>query len=369
MCQMLAVTLLAALLGQESPHGKTGAQLLIDTIESVQHPLEDFRCEYEGTIRRTREFSRTEKLGPDGLADSFGGTFVWKRGGDTRCDTLHRAADGSISRDLLVVRMQEQQAEQYHRLNDSTLGRAVIQSPKEVNSWQTGSLGEIFLIDKLKRIVADEDLESSVYDDTIEGRALKVLNVTLRGLPNSLIFRFWIDLQRNGHVVRQETYAPGAVMNGRFDIKLRPFRVGKDDVFMPVYGFDAIYVAIEDKKPVTTKEPTVLKTIYILENTMEFNNRPGPEAFTIKYKPGTPISDHVRKMTTEFGQQKLPSRPTKAAVEKMLNDQIAKADDQKSELVVASPTEGFDWSSWFIWGMGAAVLLSSAALWLQHRRH
>ena len=38
---------------------------------------------------------------------------------------------------------------------------------------------------------------------------------------------------------------------------------------------------------------------------MEFNKRPGPEVFTIKYKPGTPISDNLRKLQYEFGQQKI----------------------------------------------------------------
>ena len=65
--------------------------------------------------------------------------------------------------------MREHQAEQYDRLNDAPLGYAVIKSPTEVNSWRVGSLGQIFLIDKIKQDAADEGMELSVSDGQIEG--------------------------------------------------------------------------------------------------------------------------------------------------------------------------------------------------------
>jgi hypothetical protein len=158
-------------------------------------------------------------------------------------------------------------------------------------------------------------------------------------------------------------------MSGRLGIKLAPFKVGDTEVWMPVSGEDAGYVALVDKKPVVTKEPTSLNTIYVLDGTMEFNKRPGREVFTIKYKPGTPISDNLRKMIYEFGQQKIGSKPTKAEAEKMLNEQVAKAEEQKAELVVASPSQGFDWSSWLAWGFGAILVTASVVFWIQRRGH
>jgi hypothetical protein len=100
---------------------------------------------------------------------------------------------------------------------------------------------------------------------------------------------------------------------------------------------------------------------------MEFNKRPGPEVFTIKYKPGTPISDNLRKLEYQFGQQQIGLNPTKAEKEKMLNDQLAKAEQQKSALVVASTSEGFAWTSLLPWGFGAAVVISLIAPWIQRR--
>ena len=117
------------------------------------------------------------------------------------------------------------------------------------------------------------------------------------------------------------------------------------------------------------KTPTVLDTIYVVDGTMEFNQHPGPEAFTIKHKPGTPVSDQLRKLSYEFGQQKIGAKPTKAEAERMLKEQLAKAEEQKSELVVASPSEGTDWTPWLTWGFGAAVAIASIALWNQRRSH
>jgi len=155
---------------------------------------------------------------------------------------------------------------------------------------------------------------------------------------------------------------------GQVDIELASFKVGDADVWMPVSGKYVGHAARIDNKPGIAKEPTVVWLMYVVAGTMEFDKHPGREVFTMKYKPGTPISDHLRKMTIEFGEQKLGVKPTKVDAEKMLNEQVAQAEAQKSELVVASPSEGFDWTSWLPWLFGAAVLASSVVLlWSQRR--
>ncbi len=368
MLPMIVPITLAALLVLDDT-GRNDARLLIETIESLQHPVEDFRCEFEGTIRLKGKIAEYTPIGEGGLHESFGGVFIWKRGGDTHSESLHRMSpSGRIERRSLVVRMRQNQAEQYNRLNDAPLGRAIIQSPKGANSWTPSCLGFIFLIDTIKRDVAHEYMEPSVYDDPIDGRTLKVLNLGIKGVPDSLVSRYWIDLQRNGHVVRVESYsAPGKVMNSRLDIKLAPFKIDGTEVWMPVSGEQVGYAALDGKKPVITKEPTSITKIYVVGCTIDFNSRPGREVFTINSKPGTPISDNLRKLQFEFGQQKIGLKPTKSDAEQMLREQLAQAEEQKTTLIVASSSEGFDWTSWMAWGFGALVLISSLMLWFQRR--
>jgi hypothetical protein len=361
--------LLTALPGVDDPAAKD-VKTLLDTIEALQQPVEDFRCEFEGTTRVRGKAAEDMKIvRDDGLHESFSGMFIWKKGGNIHIESLHRrATDNQVDRRSVVVRMRQEQAEEYRRLNDAAFGSAIIKRPKDVRTDLIGSPGSIFLFDRLKQIAADDTLECSVSEDQSDGRPLEVLKVAFKGVPDSLFSRYWIDLRRSGHVVRVESYS-GKVMSGRLDIKLASFKAGGAEVWMPVSGDSVGYAALVDRKPVITKEPTSLNTIYVVGGTMEFNKQPGPDVFTIKYKPGTPISDNLRKLEYEYGQQQIGLSPTKAETEKMLNEQIAKAEEQKAELVVASTSEGFAWSPFFAWGFGAAAVIALIALGMQRRAH
>jgi hypothetical protein len=344
------------------------AQLLVDTIEAVQQPIGDFQCEFEGKIRLCGERAKEVKADSDGLYETFSGVFVWKTGGDTHCESLHRRAPNDrITRESLVVRPRESRAEHYSRPNDGPIGVALIENPKQVNSWRPNCLGLILLIDQIKRDASNNSLEASVGDGEIDGRRLKTLSISLRNVPDSLMRRYWIDLDRNGHVVRVVEYNVGRVLS-RLEIKLAAFRVGVEQVWMPVYGVKSDYLARIGKEHMFTKEPTCVNTIYVVDGTMELNRHPGPEVFTIKYRPGTPVSDRLRKLTYEFGQQKIDQMPTRADAEKMLDEAVFKAEAQKAELVVASSSEGFDWASALSWSAAALVVISSVALTIQRRR-
>ena len=184
-----------------------------------------------------------------------------------------------------------------------------------------------------------------------------------------MIERYWIDLAQNGHVVRYESFQPGKELAGRLDITLASFEVGDDRVWMPVSGEMVGYVATENRAPVVTEEPTSFVAVHLVRGTMEFNKRPRPDVFTIKYKPGTPISDNLRTLAFEYGQQNISPGLSRADGQKMLTEQLAIADAQKAELVVAPSSDRIDWTSWIAWGFGIVVLASSLALWIQRRRH
>jgi len=370
MFTLILSTFLAVLTVGDDP-ARHEVQVLVDTIESLQQPVEDFRCEYEGSFRAAGTAAQALKLGEEKVLDSYSGVFIWKKGGDTRIESWHRrGTTNQITRLSTAVRTQQQQAEQYSRSNDASVGAATINNPRRVMTWSS-SMGTIFLIDKIKREVTDPAIAPSVSDDQIDGRPLKVLGIGITAVPDSLRCRYWIDLRRNGHVVRQEIYRGKGrrVMAFRLDIKLAPFKVGKSEVWMPVSGESVGYDSIVDKKPVVMKEPQALEKVYVVNGTMEFNKHPGPEVFTIRYKPGTPVSDNLRKLQYEYGQQKVATNPTKPDVKKMLEEQLATAHQQKSELVVASTSEGVPWSTWLAWGFGALVVISSIVLWIQRRGH
>ncbi len=342
----------------------------VEMIESLQHDIKDFRCEFEGKLYYlSDEVRKLRGLQGEGLYDTFSGLYVWKTGGDTYVDSLHRfEPEGKIVRETLIVRPREKQAEVYSRPVDAPLGEASLQDSSHVNANRTGSLGELFLIDEIKRDAARDGLELVLSDDEIDGRPLKVLTFRLKGV-DQVFDRFWVDLRRSGHVVRRESYGPKNAVVGRVDIKLASFRVGSAEVWMPIFGKAEGHMTMKDGKPFISPEPTSSETIYINDGTLRFNLDPGPGTFTHTYKPGTPISDSLRRVQTEFGHQKPPARQTKLQVETMLREQLATAQAQRKELVAGSPARpGTDLVAWLPWVFGLGLIIGSAALLRQNSR-
>jgi hypothetical protein len=362
------LSLSLAALANADDSARREAQALVDTIESLQKPVDDFRCEYEGTLRARGRVAEEMMIGEEEVYDSYGGVFIWKKGGDTHIESWHReTVNTQIRRESIVVRTKPRQAEQYSRFHEGSINASRSSDPNHVQTWHS-TMGTIFLIDKIKREVADPGYDSSVSDDRVDGRPLNVLSIALSGVPNSLLCRYWIDLGRNGHVVRQDTYLGQLGLSGRLDIKLAPFQVGKAQVWMPVSGESVGYAALVDRKPAIMKEPQTFEKISVVSGTMAFNKHPGPEVFTLKYTQATPSSENLHGMENEYRRQKSGSSPIRPEFEKKFLERRAKAETQTSTPLVASPAEGLPWSSWLAWGFGTLVVVSSVALLIQRRR-
>jgi hypothetical protein len=86
-------------------------QSLAATIEALQQPVHDFRCEYEGTTYLKGKNAETIPVGADGLFETYSGTYIWQKGGDIRSESLHRlGVNGQISRRTLAVRARDRLA-------------------------------------------------------------------------------------------------------------------------------------------------------------------------------------------------------------------------------------------------------------------
>lgn len=365
----IAITVLVMSLQDTNTSSSETVRTLIATIESLLEPLKDFRCEFEGTVYYHGAVAVQQKVSSEEPGDDFSGLFIWKQGGDIRSEVLHQAPDGTIRRDTLIARARKGEAEFSSRLGDAPTGPALISRLEDVDTATASVLGQIFLIEQLKRLAGDERRTLSVSDGELDGRSVKILDVGLRDIPNRITGRYWIDLSRSGQVVQAEGYAMDGAISGRLKVTLEPFKIGASEVWIPVSGVNQTYVAAVDGKPVISEEPTVITNIKVLRGTLQFNKRPDARVFTAKYKPGTPISDELRKMTYEFGQQTIGRTPSRDEAKTMLDEQLALAESQKKELVASPASEGFAWSVGLPWAFGAAVLVSLVALMIQRRRH
>jgi hypothetical protein len=365
---LLAVTV--ALLAFQPPPADHAA--LVELLDSLQPATEDFRCEYEGTYAFTsEEVKRGLKLNADGVADSFSGVFIRSRNGDTRVDILHKAEPGGrVSQEQLLVRAVKGESEQYVRQDNRPHGRGSIQNPLVVNANRQASYGLIYLIDVLKRLLASPALKARVEDERVGDRDLKRIDFLVAN-TSRLQERYWIDPARGGHVVRHERFLveSGALLS-RIAVELKAYPGPGGDVWMPVSGRGEGFVKYEGGRFIPTEEPQTLQILYVVAGTMQFNRRPGPKTFTIAYRPGTPISDNLRKLQYEFGQQEVPPNISKAEAEAQLKAQLAQAEAQRTELSASSPAAGPSaWARWLPWVLGSSTVVLLLVLLIQRRAH
>ncbi len=368
---MISNFLAVMMIGASAAGGEAELESLLSTIEALQVNVHDFRCEYEGTLWfRNPEVIRARNLDASGLYDTFSGVYIWSTGGDAYVDAIHRyQPEARLTRELLIVRAKKKQAEHYLRADDAPVGSLKFDDPEIVNPQRTGCVGELFVLPVIRRLATRKDLEASITSETLDGRDVTVLTFSTKS-PKKLLERFWLDMKRGGHAVRREAYSDGAALVGRIEIRLKSFKVGDEPVWLPVSGSGEGHAVMKDGKIVIIKEPNSMETIGIVDGSLEFNKYPGPHTFEVTYKPGTRVSDNLRQLQYEYGQQKQKPRATKADAQAQLQEQVARAEEQRKELVAGSPLrDGPGWTSWLVWIFGASSLVFSVlVLVLRGRR-
>ena len=364
-----AVLLATFLAGQGS--GSDQVSALIAAIDALQKPVEDFQCQFEGTIHFKGKLAEANRVGRDGLFETSSGTSIWKRGGYVRLESLVRCEGlegspgvGQVARHSLAVWFQEKRAE-YDVLHDED-PRGVrgggTRNLKDGHIWSEG-LGKIFLIDEIKWYAADDRFELSVADGDLDGRSLRVLSVAFKGQPGTILSKYYIDLRRSGQVVRATHHSEGNALAGRLDITLASFKVGDAQIWMPVAGESTGFMALEDHHPVLMKEPQSVMRLHVVDGTMEFNKKHGLEVFRNTYKPAQPKTEGYRKLEGEYAWQQISLNPGNAELQRKYGEQSAAALGKNAQRTAASPAARFGRAAWVILALGVSVLLACALAW------
>ncbi len=303
MMTVILSAMLTAAAAADDP-GRKEARRLVATMESLLRPVADFRCEFQGTQQVRGEVAKSMFLAEDETADAYRGIYIWKAGGDTRVEAWHReAVTTQVRRESIAVRAKPPQSELHSRFHERSINATRSTDPHFIQTWRA-SMGTIFLLERIRREVADPNNEPRISDRTVNGRPLRVLTIGLAGLPDVVICRYWIDLERSGQVVRQENYMGRDALSLRLDVKLARFRLGDAEVWMPVSGESVGYLAIVDRKPTIMKESQVIERVSVVEGTLAFNSRPAADVFTLRYDPVGLASGELRKIELEYRRQK-----------------------------------------------------------------
>jgi hypothetical protein len=131
-------------------------------------------------------------------------------------------------------------------------------------------------------------------------------------------------------------------------------------------------VYVEKTNADQAAEDRVLLTVktYVIRGSMAINEGVDGKRLRVSAKMGDPISDHIRKLQGEFGQQKIDPFPTRAEAEAMLKQQLAEAEKQGRILQASSPRrDGPGWlATWGPVGFGVTALVAAGLVLWQRRR-
>ena len=161
----------------------------------------------------------------------------------------------------------------------------------------------------------------SVRDDQIDGRVLKVLEIRVKDI-DQLLRRYWIDMGRDGHVVRFEAYWTGERLWLRRDIKLAQFGLAGAQIWMPISAEQVTY-SPPSASETGESQPESNVTILILNGTMAFNAGLDAKNFAIGYRAVKPNSASGRRRSDQFDRQTQAAERIDAVIQKAPKDMLA----------------------------------------------
>ena len=333
-------------------------------LESQWSQIVGFSCEFEGNHR----FCRSQdclalKIGPDGIFDNFSGTFTFRMDNSAILDRYSRVQpQNRLHRNTLSIL--GDRSEVYSRNEDEadrtgTVGKAYFGAFDNAESY-----GIIFYAYVLRGYL--KFAPAGFFDEgssSLGGRPCHVISFTFGVDPldqeNSKVERYWIDLERGGHVVQRERSRKRKLID-RAKVESKQFKAPEavaKPIWLPYHGIIETYLAEEGDQVVHVDKPTQIVNIWLLPDSLKFPVTLPDSRFSVKYKPGTPITDSLRQAAYEFGQDRRPPAKTPVEAQKRLEEHLAEADAQKDELKASSAARGGPgWAGWLPWTTAAGAV-------------
>jgi hypothetical protein len=350
---------------------------LLKVLDGLHDPAEGYSCEYEGRVRYTRASDRDSlRLGNDGIAQIFSGSFTYRWDGAARLDYFvthmsdHKVAKASIA----IINDRKTIASGYvdDLMKTAKVSRADAHSNNIEHPY---SLGRLHGLDLLRRHCAAQLTMVHEGTEPLDGYSCEV--VTFKYTPASIppekesSQKFWVDLERGGHILRRELYR-GANLSERLSrVQLAPFDGPKGSkVWLPISGTYEVFLYGDEKTRTIlhSKDPIRIEEYLVMSPTVSLIAGIRDGHFAIELSPGTVVTDTVRGITYDFGRDQRPAPVTVAQAQERLRSHLSEADAQASELRAASWQRGgrTEWS-WLPWAAAAAALIVAVIVFVKRR--
>jgi len=300
--------------------------------------IRDIEFIYEGSVR---SLDRTDNK-PNNIDQDFQGTFAQRSDGATHMSIYVQSRD--ISKPLRHESLGVIGTRMTHRL--STPDQDAGEPPNDrvsqgslASFTRPMSAGRILLFPIFMAYMAQSNLkiEPEKWETVGKRRCLKVL--VYYDKPESGE-AYWLDLERDGNVLKFEDYTKGQ-LRGRIDEITLGLITGPtgEQVWIPVKGRDRSFLNLHG----TSKSPTVEELYTIVNGTVELNRGLPDSRFSIDAVPGvsSPSLSARRSQPRSVRTSPKPRLPPAARIDLMLEE----ADKQSKQLEASSPARQPWWQT------------------------
>ena len=332
---------------QDATTGPSAAQLA-RIMDGLLAPIRDLEMVCEGSVRFVDEAdpARPEKI--KRLDKRFQTSFAYRRDGAAYQDIYKRkmqAADAPL----------EHTTEAFLAGTYTKVGSYSNQKPTRARIVDNGSTGSL-IIDgsplrflyfwKWERFI--KNFHSWSYDckgwESVDGH--RCLHVEFSEFPNlgsaeRSFHRIWIDLDRGGHILKEEFVKGSDIWYRVRDVKLKQFTLpGGETVWFPVHGVLESFA--NGNRFLTT--PVLRETYEVVAGSVVFNQGLPDERFSVDWNGSNPKNAELAETRKQFQerQSKAPDPPKlrtdPKGVAENLDRMLDEADKQSRRLDASAPS-------------------------------
>jgi hypothetical protein len=223
----------------------------------------------------------------------------------------------------------------------------------------------LFLLEDLRDEATNEAHTVSVRDDQIDGRALKVLEIRVKDI-DQLLRRYWIDMGRDGHVVRFEAYWTGERLWLRRDIKLAQFGLAGAQIWMPISAEQVTY-SPPSASETGESQPESNATISIVNGTMAFNTGLDAKNFAIGFRAVKPNSASGRRRSDQFDRHTQAAERIDAVTRKAPQDLLAQEVEEDPVPKEDIRPESQSGLRYVAYGLAVVAVITFINVWTKRR--
>lgn len=205
----------------------------------------------------------------------------------------------------------------------------------------------------------DETYECQGWEEIAGHKCLKVSIKKPSGEE-----KFWFDLERQGHVLRNDYIVGKDLYSQIVDVELGLFPDGSGKKFWFPIRSRGLHYRVDPSK----KSPDSEENHAVVSDTLFINRKLPDSRFTLAYRPGSPASPSILRDAVAKAAEE---RKTEAAqsLDERLASTLKKAEAQSQELQASAPSR----RSWLATNAATLALISAAGgfmalAWILKRR-